>query len=241
MLSHKFLKLDTHYLSIITITLAQRWVTSERILIAWRPSSSCIFRNELAYASDLRRTVATFRQTRNRRRHVVFFDLLGSSDIPVACTMTLHQEMLWEIQRRGCDYAKIIDHFSAQQISWFKHKKAFAAGLNPCQRTACTPPLVVSFQWETRDLYTLVCLDQECYDECEWIDLSRGYLTWADTSSKPTTCREAPHIALRTSQFAIFWRNQPMSGLQTVIKMKKSKRFKMTVQKSPLRPMSAHT
>jgi len=109
------------------------------------------------------------------------------------------------------------------------------------QRTACTPPLVVSFQWETRDLYTLVCLDQECYDECQWINLSRGYLTWADTSNKPTTCQEAPHIALRTSQFAIFWRNQPMSGLQTVIKMKKSKRFKMTVQKSPLRPMSAHT
>jgi len=26
-----------------------------------------------------------------------------------------------------------------------------------------------------------------------------------------------------------------------VIKMQKSKRFKMTVQKSPLRPMSAHT
>jgi len=32
-----------------------------------------------------------------------------------------------------------------------------------------------------------------------------------------------------------------MSGLQTVLKMQKSKRFKMTVQKSPLRPMSAHT
>jgi len=45
------------------------------------------------------------------------------------------------------------------------------------QQSACTPPLVVSFQWETRDLYTLVCLDQECYDECECIDLSRGYLT----------------------------------------------------------------
>ena len=79
------------------------------------------------------------------------------------------------------------------------------------QQTACTPPFVVSFQWETRDLYTLVCLDQECYNECEWIDLSRGYLTWADTSRKPTTCREAPHIALRTSQFDIFWRNQPIS------------------------------
>jgi len=78
------------------------------------------------------------------------------------------------------------------------------------QRTACTPPFVVSFQWETRDLYTLVCLDQGCYHECEWIDLSRGYLTWADTISKPTTCREAPHIALRTSWFATFLRNQPM-------------------------------
>jgi len=82
------------------------------------------------------------------------------------------------------------------------------------QRTVCTPPFVVSFQWETRDLYTLVCLDQGCYHECELIDLSRGYLTWADTSCKPTTCQESPHIALRTSQFAIFWRNQPMSRLQ---------------------------
>jgi len=36
---------------------------------------------------------------------------------------------------------------------------------------------------------------------------------------------EAPHIALRTSQFAIFWRNQPMSGPQTVIKIKKIKTF----------------
>jgi len=98
----------------------------------------------------------------------------------------------------------------------------------------------VPFQWETRDLYTLACLDQGCYHEREWIHLSRGYLTWTDMSSKPTTCREAPHIALRKSHFAIFLRNQPMSGLQTVLKMQKSKRFKMTVQKSPLRPMSTH-
>jgi len=39
-----------------------------------------------------------------------------------------------------------------------------------------------------------------------------------------------------TSQFAIFWRNQAMFGLQTVSKMQKSKRFKITVQTSPLTP-----
>jgi len=32
-----------------------------------------------------------------------------------------------------------------------------------------------------------------------------------------------------------------MSGLQTVPTVQKSKRFEISVQKSPLRPMSAHT